>query len=75
MSKIRLNLLVDEEYIESLVSVLPRDKVKIIEQDFDENIVKLEKALGEYAENKGKFKDYSQSMQELNLWLEDRGQK
>lgn len=51
------------------MSVLPRDKVKIIEQDFDENIVKLEKALGEYAENKGKFKDYSQSMQELNLWL------
>jgi len=72
MSKIRLNLLVDEDYIETLVTVLPVDKVRVIEQNFDENIMKLEDSLSSYKNQTQEFVEYTQSMQELNNWFDGK---
>lgn len=69
---ITLHLLVEDDYIENFVEQLPKEKVIIIEEDFQENKEKLQAVLQDYRDNKDEFTPYSKSMQNINEWLKDK---
>ena len=72
MSKIELHLLVDEEYIESFVALLPKDKVRVVEKNFSENRVLLDNVLKEYKNSTKNFIEYKDSMNDISSWLKER---
>jgi len=67
-----LNLLIDDDFIEEFVKSLPRDKVVIVEKEFQENRVKLQKEFDNYKQNKNQIKSYQQSKKELDKWLKQK---
>jgi len=67
-----IHLLVDDDYIDGFVDGLPKDKVTIVEQDFQENKKLLQDELESYQDNSIEFIPYSQSMKNITLWLNDR---
>jgi len=67
-----LNLLIDDDFIEEFVKSLPRDKVVIVEKEFQENRVELQKEFDNYKQNKNQIKSYQQSKKELDEWLKQK---
>ena len=69
---ITINLLVEDDYIETFVNELPKDKVIIIEQEFLENKKMLENELENYKQNAAELLPYFDSMKELSKWLKSK---
>ena len=67
-----LHLLVEDDYIETFVNELSKDRVRIIEKEFIKNRSLLQDALDNYTHKKDSVKLYSESMKELTLWLNAR---
>jgi len=67
-----LHLLIEDDYIEEFVSSLPRDKVTIVEKEFDENKKLLQDELEKYNNEDIETKPYHESMQNLNIWLKEK---
>jgi len=70
----KITLLIKDDYIDSFMQELPRDKVIVIEEDFNENIEKLTNVVNEYNNDSGKFISYYDSMKNIKSWLEQRWQ-
>lgn len=68
----KITLLIKDDYIDSFMQELPRDKVIVIEEDFNENIEKLTNVVNEYNNDSGKFISYYDSMKNIKNWLEQR---
>ena len=64
-----LHLLVEDDYIETFMETLPKDKITVIEEDFKDNKKKLQNEFDRYKDGDVKFKHYTDSMKELNSWL------
>ena len=62
---ITIHLQIEEDYIEEFMSNLPKEKVVVIEENFKENKILLEKELKNYQENRYDFIPYLQSMKEI----------
>jgi len=68
----KITLLIKDDYIDSFMQELPRDKVIVIEEDFNENIEKLTNVLKEYNSDRSEFISYYDSMKNIKNWLEQR---
>lgn len=69
---ITLHLQVEDDYIETFIQQLPKDKVVIIEEDFKDNQQMFQIQAREYKNSDASFVSYYDSMKELNNWLEQR---
>ena len=65
----RVNLLIEDDYIETFINELHKEKVIIIEKDFEKNRVLLENELLKYKQNANELVPYFDSMKELSKWL------
>lgn len=72
---IAIHLLVEEDYIEELMQNLPKDKVKIVEENFKENKVLLENSLDDALENENDLTPYNETIKNINDWLSTRESK
>jgi c-di-AMP phosphodiesterase-like protein len=68
----KITLLIKDDYIDSFMQELPRDKVVVVEEDFNENIEKLTNVLKEYNSDRSEFISYYDSMKNIKNWLEQR---
>ncbi len=68
---ITLHLLIEDDYVQTLVDSLPKDKVRIIEEDFEQNKQLLKETFNEYNNNNESI-PYSQSMNNITQWLNER---
>ncbi len=71
---IKINLLVDEDYIEAFMMTLPQDKVIVIEENFEENRELLKNELLLCSKERENLLPYSESMQELDKWLQEKSE-
>ncbi len=69
---IKIHLLIDEDYIDTFMTTIPKDKVIVIEEKFEENRDLLQNELNLYNKDNSSFSTYSQSMKKLDVWLEDK---
>jgi hypothetical protein len=69
MSKISIHLKVDESYIEQLMMILPKEFVRVVEKDFDENQALLEEEFLNYKEDSDSFFEYTDSMKNMDNFL------
>ena len=67
-----LHLLIEDDYIDEFAQALPKDKVRIVEKNFDENKQKLQTAFEAYCENNTQVKPLQNSMQDLKIWLDQK---
>jgi len=70
---IKINLLVDEEYIEEFMNQLPKGKVVVIEENFEDNKLALENVVDDYSQNKEQFIPYYDSMKNISSWFKEKG--
>ena len=70
-----IHLLIDDDYIETFMASLPKDKISVIEEDFKENKKKLHDTFESYKTNPRDFKPYNESMKDMNVWLKDKEPK
>ncbi len=68
---ITLHLLVEDDYIQTFVESFQKDKVIIIEKEFEENKKLIQAQLQVYKDNISKFSSYSESMININNWLKE----
>jgi len=71
MSKISIHLKVDESYIETLMMMLPKEHVRVVEKDFDENQLLLQEELAKYKESPTSFIEYTDSMKNMDRYIEE----
>ena len=67
-----IHLQVEDDYIEELLGMFPRDKVIVVEENFNENRDLLQEALHHYRDDKADFIPYYESMTQLDSWLQER---
>ena len=67
-----IHLQVEDDYIEELLGMFPRDKVIVVEENFNENRDLLQEALQHYRDDKADFIPYYESMTQLDSWLQER---
>jgi len=70
-----IHLLIDDDFVDSFVQSLPREKITIIEKDFEENKIVLQKTLQSYVDATESFIPYQESMEELSSWLSTKESK
>lgn len=71
---IKINLLIEEDYIETFMNSLPKDKVKVIEENFEDNKEKLQKAFENYTKMPESCFELNESMKNINQWLKTKEQ-
>jgi hypothetical protein len=69
-----LHLLVEDDYIETFIDSLEKEKVVVIEKDFSQNQELLQSEFSNYKEKKLECKTYYASMKELSIWLKEKEQ-
>ena len=65
---------VKDSYLEkflNLLQALPQDKIKIIDQQFQEDKKMLEEVLRKYRNGEGEFVPYEEGMEEIDIWLSE----
>lgn len=65
-------MLIEEDYIDEFMSNLPKEKVKVIEENFEENKQLLHNALEELLDGKNQLIPYNVSIQNITNWLEEK---
>ena len=68
----KIHLLVDDDYVDEFVNNLPKEKVLVIENDFEENQTLLEKEFKSCRDGESVLTPYNQSMKELSSWIKER---
>jgi len=64
-----IHLLIEDDYVETFMAELPKDKISVIEEDFKANQTKLQDVLQSYQDHNSGFIPYYDSMKDLNAWL------
>lgn len=67
-----IHLLIEDDFVESFMASLPKDKITAIEEDFKENKKLLNDELQHYNDDKSAVVPYYESMKELNNWLQEK---
>ena len=67
-----IHLLVEDDYIESFVGGLVKEKVFIVEKEFEDNKKVLQEILKNYNKNKDEFTPYYESMKNMSVWLQEK---
>ena len=67
---IKINLLIEEDYIEEFMNNLPKDKVKVIETNFETNKQLLNDIFKECMDASNELIPYSQSIKNISEWLQ-----
>ncbi len=57
---------VKKDFVEEFISLLPKDKVKILEENFLQHQKQLEDTLQNYIQNKNKAQPLFESLESLN---------
>jgi len=70
----KIQLLIEDDFLEQFMESLPKDKVYVIEEDFQNNKELLKKAFQEYETNSSNFIPYNESMKLINNWLKEKEQ-
>lgn len=60
---------VEDEFMESLLKMLPSEKVRVLEHPSADVYKELHGALQEYLRGTGEFTPYHESMNKLDQWL------
>jgi len=68
-----LHLHVDDDFIDDFLKTLPSDKVKVLDQSFLTNQIKLHDELDSYLTKKSEFTPYHENMNKISIWLEQGG--
>ena len=68
----KVHLLVEDIYLEAFMDSLPKDKVVVIEKDFEKNQELMQDTLEKYENNSSNFTAYYESMKNLSTWLKER---
>ncbi len=66
-----LQLQVQDEFLEDLLKMLPKDKVTVIDQSFLENQKKLNGELENFLNDKTEFTPYYENMKEIDNWIKE----
>ena len=69
---ITIHLMVEEDYIEEMMNMLPKDKVVVIEENFKENCTLLSEVKENYHNSSEDFLSYYESMKSIDIWLEEK---
>lgn len=67
-----IHLLIEDDFVEEFMSGLPKDKITVIEEDFQENKKFLHDTLQDYNSDKSNVIPYYNSMKEMNNWLKEK---
>jgi hypothetical protein len=66
-----IQILIEDDYLETFLESLPKDKVKIIDQTFIEYQQKLQEELQNFLHGKGEFTPYYEAMKEMDNWIKE----
>ena len=69
---ITIHLQIEEDYIETFMMTLPKDKVIVIEENFKENKELLKDSLLSYQKENQEFIPYYDSMKNIDTWFEEK---
>ncbi len=72
---ITIHLQVEDDYIDTFMESLPKDKVVVIEENFKDNQQKLHEVLNLYKKSPDVFVSYYDSMKDIGSWLDMRKEK
>ncbi len=67
-----IHLLIEDDFVEEFMSGLPKDKITVIEEDFQENKKLLHDEMQDYNSDMTIVSSYSKSMIEMNNWLKEK---
>lgn len=67
-----IHLLIEDDFVEEFISGLAKDKITVIEEDFQENKKLLHAQLQHYNSDKSVVAPYHESMKEMNNWLKEK---
>lgn len=67
-----LHLLIEDEYVEGFVNSLDKEKVKVIEAEFELNKSLIQDVVNSYTSDKDLFTPYYDSMKEMSIWLKEQ---
>lgn len=65
----KISFLIEDDFIEEFIQQLPKDKVTVIEEDFEDNKKLLKEVLEKYMKDKDGFISYNESMKNINEWF------
>lgn len=69
-----IQLRVQDEFVDELLQMLPRDKVKVMDKGFFDNQNKLHKELESFLNATTEFIPYHEDMKETDSWIK-KGQE
>ncbi len=67
-----IHLLIEDDFVEEFISGLPKAKITVIEEDFQQNKKLLYDELQDYKSDKRIVTSYYESMKEMNNWLKEK---
>lgn len=70
-----VHLQVQDDFLEDLLSMLPKDKVRVLDQNFLDTQKKFQEELENFKNKQDNFPPYHEDMKEMDNWLKDRGEK
>ena len=68
-----VSLLIEDDYIEEFMREIPKEKVVVIEKEFEENKLLLHSTLESYQTSNVEFNSYNSTMKELSFWMKEQG--
>lgn len=66
-----IQIQVEDDYLETFLESLPKEKVRVIDQAFIDNQNKLQEELENFLQGKGEFTPYYETMKEMDNWLRE----
>ena len=69
---IKIHLLIEEDYIHEFMTTIPKDKIKVIEENFEENKILLYNERKKVDTTEEVYSTYSDSMKSITKWLEEK---
>lgn len=68
-----VQLRVQDEFVEELLEMLPKDKVKVVDQKFLTDQNRLHEELNTFLTTDTEFFPYYEEMKTINNWIEEGG--
>ncbi len=66
-----IQLQIEDDFFEEFMQTLPKDKVILIDQTFQNNQNKFIKAFNDYKNSPETFRSHLENMKELDHWLKE----
>jgi len=66
----KVSLLIDNDFINEFMQSLPKDKIVVVENNFDTNVELFNTTLKDYENNKINLVSYNESAKDLTIWLD-----